>query len=250
MGDTDFRQFVGPRLEPLRRTAYLMCGDWHMADEVVASALIKLCRDWRRISWMHDLDAYVRRAVIDSWLDERSRPGRLQRSASAPVLPADDRSAIVRHLDALPAGQRAVAVLRLHCDLSVADTAYVLECSPGAVTGHTERALASLRTSMCQAADVTATGLTEQLNAAVDAPPPPRFELDQLIRLGRLQGARARALSMIPAIAVVALAAIGAYSINAAWRADALSRPAEATVQLAISPVSLYVPAGGTSAVC
>src|ERR1700760_2381079 len=39
--DDGFREYVAVRLEPLRRTAYLMCGDWHLADDVVSTALLK-----------------------------------------------------------------------------------------------------------------------------------------------------------------------------------------------------------------
>jgi RNA polymerase sigma factor (sigma-70 family) len=63
-----------------------------------------------------------------------------------------DRLAILKHLDALPARRRAVIVLRFYCDLSVEETASVLECSAGTVKSQTARALETLRAAM---ADVT-----------------------------------------------------------------------------------------------
>jgi RNA polymerase sigma-70 factor (sigma-E family) len=162
MDDAGFRDYVSARLEPLRRTAYLMCGDWHTADDLVSTAVLKVYRDWRRISRMDNVDAYVRRAVINAWLDERRRPWRRERSV--PELPpraqpgvdrsVDDRLAVLGLLDALPARQRAVVVLRYYCDLSVEETAQVMECSPGTVKSQAARALASLRTSMVDVSDL------------------------------------------------------------------------------------------------
>jgi RNA polymerase sigma-70 factor (sigma-E family) len=158
MDDAGFREYIGPRLDPLRRTAYLMCGDWHTADDVVSSVVLKLYQGWARIVRMENLDAYVRRAIVNAWLDERRRPWRRERPLPASELPASgqpagdrgvhDRLAILRHLDALPRRRRAVIVLRYYCDLSVEDTAEVLGCSPGTVKSQAARALETLRGSM------------------------------------------------------------------------------------------------------
>jgi len=166
MDDAGFRDYIGSRLDRLRRTAFLMCGDWHTADDVVSTAVLKVYQDWRRISRMEHLDAYVRRAVVNAWLDERRRPWRRERSV--PELPprahpADDHSvhdriAILEHLDALPARRRAVIVLRFYCDLSVEETAQVLDCSPGTVKSQTARALDTLRASMVDVPDLVSEG--------------------------------------------------------------------------------------------
>ena len=162
MDDTSFREYISTRLDPLRRTAYLMCGDWHSADDVVSAAVVKIYQNWRRISRMENLDAYVRRAVINAWLDERRRPWRRERSVSElpprAQLAGDDavnnRLAILKHLDALPPRRRAVIVLRYYCDLSVEETAQVLECSTGTVKSQTARALETLRASMIDVPDL------------------------------------------------------------------------------------------------
>jgi RNA polymerase sigma-70 factor (sigma-E family) len=162
MDDTSFRDFIGSRLDGLRRTAYLMCGDWHLADDVVSDAVVKIFRSWRRVSRMENLDAYVRRAVVNAWLDDRRRPWRRERLvAELPSIaqPAGDRSvndrlAVLKHLEALPARRRAVIVLRYYCDLSVDETAAVLECSPGTVKSQTAKALETLRTSMLDVPDL------------------------------------------------------------------------------------------------
>lgn len=166
MDDSGFRDYFSSRLDSLRRTAYLMCGDWHTADDVVSVAVLKVYQSWRRISRMDNVDAYVRRAVINAWLDERRRPWRRERSV--PELPADvkpaddrlvdDRLSIVKHLEALPPRRRAVIVLRYYCDLSVEDTAQVLECSAGTVKSQTARALETLRAAMVNVSDLVSEG--------------------------------------------------------------------------------------------
>src|SRR5689334_20713878 len=162
MDEAGFRDFVGSRLETLRRAAYLMCGDWHTADDVVADTVIKVYRDWGRLSRLGNLDAYVRRMVLTAWLDEKRRPWRRERSM--PYLPSQavpaaersvtDRLAILGHLAALPNRRRAVIVLRYYCDLSVEETAEVLGCSAGTVKSQAARALDTLRASMVDVPDL------------------------------------------------------------------------------------------------
>ncbi|HEV7898189.1 MAG TPA: SigE family RNA polymerase sigma factor [Planosporangium sp.] len=157
-----YREYVAARLEPLRRTAYLLCGDWHTADDLVSVALTKLFRHWRRISAIDNMDAYVRRMLLNAWLDERRRPWRRERStAELPdrqVVGPDtaQRLALMAHLNELPPRRRAVLVLRYFCDLSVEETADVLRCSPGTVKSQTSRALETLRLRL--AGSVTAEG--------------------------------------------------------------------------------------------
>lgn len=146
-----FREYVAGRLDQLRRTAYLLCGDWHTADDIVSIALANLYRHWRRVSTMDNIDAYVRRALLRTWLNERRRPWRRERSfATLPDRPSaqpdtTDRLAILALLAELPARRRAVLVLRYYCDLSVEETAAALGCNAGTVKSTTARALATLR---------------------------------------------------------------------------------------------------------
>jgi RNA polymerase sigma-70 factor (sigma-E family) len=155
--DTDeagYREFVQHRMDGLRRTAYLLCGDWHTADDLVATALVKLLRHWRRVAAMDNPDAYVRRMLLRAWLDERRRPWRRERSTAVlPDLAATapdqaDRLAVLAGLADLPPRRRAVLVLRYFCDLSVQETAAALRCSEGTVKSQTARALDTLRARM------------------------------------------------------------------------------------------------------
>ena len=138
----------------MRRTAYLLCGDWHTADDLVSTALVKLLRHWRRVSRMDNPDAYVRRILLRAWLDERRRPWRREQSREVvPDRPADragpdgvaDRLTILALLAELPPKRRAVLVLRYFCDLSVAETARELGCSEGTVKSQAARAIEGLR---------------------------------------------------------------------------------------------------------
>ncbi|MDT0530052.1 SigE family RNA polymerase sigma factor [Micromonospora sp. DSM 115977] len=151
-----YREYVGARLEPLRRTAYLLCGDWHTADDLVSTALVKLLRHWRRVSRMESPDAYVRRTLLRVWLDERRRPWRREASwaevPDAAVPSASDGSAdrltILALLAELPPRRRAVLVLRYFCDLSVEETARELGCTTGTVKSQSARAIEALRSRL------------------------------------------------------------------------------------------------------
>ncbi|MEU7865744.1 SigE family RNA polymerase sigma factor [Dactylosporangium sp. NPDC049140] len=149
--DQSYREYVAGNLERLRRTAFLLCGDWHTADDLASTVLVKLYRHWRRATRFEHLDAYVRRMLMRAWLDERRRPWRRETAtevmpeAFAPGPDADRRLAVLSLLGSLPPRRRAVLVLRYFCDLSVEETAAALGCSEGTVKSQTARALESLR---------------------------------------------------------------------------------------------------------
>jgi len=158
--EAGYREYVTHRLDGLRRTAFLLCGDWHLADDLVSTALVKLLRHWPRVSAMDQPDAYVRRMLLRALLDERRRPWRRERPTdavpdrAAAVADPSERLAILAHLAELPPRRRAVLVLRYFCDLSVEDTAAALECTEGTVKSQTARALDTLRARLV---DVPAT---------------------------------------------------------------------------------------------
>jgi len=152
---TGYREYVGGRLDQLRRTAFLLCGDWHTADDLVSTALVKLLKHWGRVSAMNNIDAYVRRVLLRAWLDERRRPWRREHAqavvadtAARPEYDVADRMAVLALLAELPARRRAVLVLRFFLDLSVEETAGALGCSAGTVKSQTARALDSLRSRL------------------------------------------------------------------------------------------------------
>jgi RNA polymerase sigma-70 factor (sigma-E family) len=149
--DADYREFVVSRYDSLRRVAYLLCRDWHTADDLVSITLSKLYRHWRQARDAQNLDAYVRTVLSRTWLDERRRPWHREDvtdslpEVAQPTATPTDQAALLTLLGRLPPRQRAVVVLRYYCDLSVAQTADILDISEGAVKSQAARGLTALR---------------------------------------------------------------------------------------------------------
>jgi RNA polymerase sigma-70 factor (sigma-E family) len=150
--EDEFREFVEARMERWRRTAYLMCQDWHTADDLVSVTVAKLYRNWSTVSRADNPDAFAQRTLTRTWLDERRRPWR--REQAQPELPdqawvpadrVEDRQMLAGTLRALGPRQRAVLVLRFFLDCSVEETAQILKVSEGTVKSQTARALDTLR---------------------------------------------------------------------------------------------------------
>ena len=156
-----FRAFALTRRPSLRRTAFLLCGDWHQADDLVQTALVKLYVAWPRIRSSEPPDGYTHRILVRSYLDERRRPWRRESpvevldDAAADARPADDLLDLRAALALLPKRQRATLLLRYWLDESVAQTADALGCSEGTVKSQTARALNTLRDLLGDPALVT-----------------------------------------------------------------------------------------------
>jgi RNA polymerase sigma-70 factor (sigma-E family) len=153
--DQEFGDYYAARGAAFRVTAYLLCGDWHLADDLTQTAFIKLYLAWPRLQRKEPIDRYVRRILVRAFLDERRRPWRREQPTAefvdlAPGAPAgtdrvDDRLILRRALAAVPARQRAVVVLRFWEDLSVEETAELLGISTGTVKSQAARGLGTLR---------------------------------------------------------------------------------------------------------
>jgi RNA polymerase sigma-70 factor (sigma-E family) len=151
--DADFREFARARALALRRTAYLLCGDWHLAEDLVQNALLKLHRVWPKITRRGPVDNYARRVLLRCWLDEQRRPWRRRERRDGVVpeqaSPASAESAIsdplLRALAEVPAKQRAAVVLRYVNDLPHREIARVLDCSEAAARRSLHEGLAKLR---------------------------------------------------------------------------------------------------------
>lgn len=148
-----FAEYFAARSDMMRRTAYLLCGDWHRAEDLVQSAFVKLYVAWDRVNRHDVLDGYLRKTLVRVFLDER-RLNRFRRERitghsfeiAGPETQSDDRLMLLRALAEVPARQRAVLVLRYWEDQSVDDTAALLNCSPGTVKSQSTRGLQTLRT--------------------------------------------------------------------------------------------------------
>ncbi|MCD0443345.1 SigE family RNA polymerase sigma factor [Glycomyces sp. A-F 0318] len=149
--EREFREYVQARRPGLVRTAYLMCGDWHRAEDVVQSSLVKLYAAWSKTR-LETADAYTRRIVTNTLIDE-SRRGWFRRERSYAELPEgvadggapEERLTAVAALAQLPPRQRATLVLRFWEDLPVAETARIMRCSAGTIKSQTARGLQTLR---------------------------------------------------------------------------------------------------------
>jgi RNA polymerase sigma-70 factor (sigma-E family) len=151
-----FVEFAEAARGQLRRTAYLMCGDWDQASDHVQEGLIRVYVAWPRLTRAGREYAYARRAVISAFLDHARRrsstevptePDRDRPSGQDVAESVASRAALMSALADLPPRQRACVVLRYFEDLSVTDTAAALGCTEGTVKSQTSRALASLRST-------------------------------------------------------------------------------------------------------
>lgn len=151
--EADFVAFVDARRDRLRRLAYAVCGEWHEAEDLTQITLAKLYVAWPRVQRRGAEDAYARRTLMRTFLDERRRPRRRERptdvvgeldAAYVDEHQVDVRGPLVAALQQLPAMQRSVVVLRHWVDLSVDATAAELGISAGTVKSHNARALARL----------------------------------------------------------------------------------------------------------
>jgi RNA polymerase sigma-70 factor (sigma-E family) len=162
-----FSEYFAARRDVVRRTAYLMCGDWHWADDLTQSAFIRVAAAWHRVRDRQALDAFVRTCLVRTYLSETRRVWRRREYpvAQTPDLAGveDDAEAATRRvafaqaLRRVPPRQRVTLVCRFYQGLDVAETAAVLGCSEGTVKSQTARGLAALRQVLEEALPVPAT---------------------------------------------------------------------------------------------
>jgi RNA polymerase sigma-70 factor (sigma-E family) len=152
--DAEYVEYVTARLPALHRAAYLLCGgDAALADDIVQTTITRLYQRWRRASRADNLDAYVHRMLVNTFVDEKRQDWSKVRllpsvhgdAPSRTESTIEDRDALVAALRTLPTRQRAVLVLRFLLDRPVEEVAEILECSAGTVKSQTSRGLAVLR---------------------------------------------------------------------------------------------------------
>jgi RNA polymerase sigma-70 factor (sigma-E family) len=150
--DSEYLAYVHGRITGLRRSAHLLSGDAHAADDMVQETLTKLYVRWPRIQHVDNLDAYVNTMLVRVFLDDRRRgwwkvalPGWLPERAQTVPGPAEDPHVLRAALAQLPPRQQAVLVLRFLCDRPVKDVAQLLRCSEGTVKSQTAHGLNRLR---------------------------------------------------------------------------------------------------------
>ena len=154
----DFDKFVAAHVDDLLRTAYLIVWDEGEAEDLVQECLLKVARRWPRVRRMEQPHAYARRILVNLALDGARRRAQRRRElepGTPPILCAIDplqtletRAELLQALGQLHERQRAVLVLRYFNDLTEAQVADVLGCSPGTVKSSASRGLARLREAL------------------------------------------------------------------------------------------------------
>ncbi|MFG2947600.1 SigE family RNA polymerase sigma factor [Streptomyces adustus] len=156
--DEEFQAFVTGRWPRLMRTAFLLTGEQHAAEDLVQSTLEKTFVAWRRVGSADDPEAYVRRVMINAharrhrrklreFLAPRDDSGLAHEIADTGdrISQADDRNALLKALVQLPPRQRQAVVLRYWEDLTESQAAEAMGCSVGAVKSNAAKGIAKLR---------------------------------------------------------------------------------------------------------
>ncbi|MDN5896152.1 MAG: SigE family RNA polymerase sigma factor [Nocardioides sp.] len=161
--DDEFSDWMLARQGAMHRTAFLVCGDRHTAEDLVQTAAAKLYLAWDRVSAQGNVDAYMRRIIINERNSLWRRPFKKRETVTDEVpesahadggddpMEAERMWAAVR---SLAPRQRAVIVLRYYEDLSEAAIAEILGVAPGTVKSQASKALTALRKTIGSTFDI------------------------------------------------------------------------------------------------
>lgn len=160
---SDFEEFAIACTPALLRSAYLLTGDQHLAEDLVQSALARTHRSWRRLERNGNAHAYTRKIMyhlqVSWWRRRKVTENVTEVPVDRPVADAtrdiDLRLSLRAALFTLSPRQRAVIVLRFFEDRSVAQTAEILGCSQGTVKTQSFRALSHLRETLPDIVELT-----------------------------------------------------------------------------------------------
>ncbi len=156
--DADFTAYLEARQGRLLRTAYLLTGDQHLAEDLLQTSLAKLYLAWDRVHDRGSVDAYARRILVNENNSVWRKPWRRRERVTDFGTEAAPSGPPVRHeydegvgdavwqlVQTLPRRARAIVVLRYYEQLTEAETAEVLGIAVGTVKSQASRAMASLR---------------------------------------------------------------------------------------------------------
>lgn len=150
-------RLVAERGDALTRYAYLISGSRELADDLVQDALVKTFGRLRNGFTVASAEAYVRRAILNTYLDAGRRVSRWRRIAHLQAQPeavdsrdadTDARLDLEARLARLAPRERACVVLRYYEDLKVDDIAQTLGISAGAVKRYLSDALGKLQVAL------------------------------------------------------------------------------------------------------
>ena len=153
----DFDAFVLARGQALLRFAHVLCGDRHLAEDLVQEVLARVHRKWDRICAMESPEGYVRTAIVRehlSWRRRRASTETVLAELPERVAPGEAEAAVLLRaqlwdlLRELPRLQRTVLVLRYYCDLPDGEIAVLLDRAQPSIRSSAARALARLRSGL------------------------------------------------------------------------------------------------------
>jgi RNA polymerase sigma-70 factor (sigma-E family) len=155
----DFDRWVEARGPALLRLAHVLTGNAADAEDVVQDALSRALPRWDRIARVEDVDAYVRRMVVNahtSWwrkFRRRESPAADVRTGEVALGPGEDlghdeRRRLWSACRALPEAQRTAVVLRYYEQLEYDEIAALTGVREGTVRSRVSRGIAGLRESL------------------------------------------------------------------------------------------------------
>ncbi|MFC0626597.1 SigE family RNA polymerase sigma factor [Kribbella deserti] len=147
----DFEEFAVARTPQLFRTAWLLAGDRHQAEDLVQETLARMFRVWKGLDRVENPGAYAQTVLARTFISQRRRRSSTERpTADLPEVAGGEvdqalRVSLQAALGELSPLDRAVLVLRFFEDRSVEQVARDLGKSSGAIRNRTSRALTRLR---------------------------------------------------------------------------------------------------------
>ncbi|ONI87524.1 RNA polymerase subunit sigma-70 [Actinosynnema sp. ALI-1.44] len=151
--DQAFEAFFTAQSQRLRRLAYAMCGDWHLAEDIVSATFIRLYQRWHKVR-PETANAYARKVLTNVFLTGAPKRNREQATESVPDTHApesrssDDRLDMAAALAGLTPKRRAMVVLRFMEDLPISEVAKLMGVADGTVKSQTSRAVETLRAAL------------------------------------------------------------------------------------------------------
>lgn len=151
-GATDLRAFCEDRYPKLVGTLSLYCGDRDVAEELAQEALVRCCRDWKKVRVMESPEAWLHRVALNLARSKFRRRAAEKRATARLDPPREtvpdtgpDRIALRDAVAALPHRQKVAVILRYYLDLSIEETSFLMDCPEGTVKTLTHKGLATLR---------------------------------------------------------------------------------------------------------
>jgi RNA polymerase sigma-70 factor (sigma-E family) len=151
--DEEFANFVDGRFTALQRFGYLLTGEWHLAEDLVQTSLTKVWFHRKSLRSISALEGYTRTVMVNTstqwwrrkWKGETPTEFLPDSAAPSQYGVVEDRDRLLRALATLPRRTRAALLLRYFEDLSDAEIAQIMGCSPNTVKSSVSRGLAKLR---------------------------------------------------------------------------------------------------------